>query len=77
MDRVSYTMEDLYYNIYFKDEEPLKLNAELDDIKFGIYRRGVTSEQIREALKRKIWITNSPIGWSDELENILKEYYGI
>ena len=77
MENVSYTFEDLYYNIYFKDEHPFKLNQELDDIKFGIYRRGITEDQIRNALERKIWITNSPVGWTNELDKILKEYYGI
>lgn len=77
MDHVSYTFEDLYYNIYYKNETPLKLNQELDDIKFGIYRGNYTEEQLREATKRKIWLTNSPIGWSSALDKVLKEYYGI
>ena len=77
MDNVSYTFEDLYYNIYHRNEEPVRLNQELDDIKFGIYRRGFTEEEIRKALGRKIWITNSPAGWNDALDKVLKEYYGI
>ena len=77
MDHVSYTFEDLYYNIYFRGQSPIRLNNDLDDIKFGLYRRGITEEQIRDAAKRKIWLTNSPVGWSDELDKVLREHYGI
>ena len=76
MAHVSYTMEDLYYNIYFKDKEPLKLTGE-DSIKCGVYHGNPTEEYLRNALERKIWITNSPRGWCDLLDNILREHYGI
>ena len=77
MEHVSYTFEDLYYNIYNKDDKPYRLNQELDDIKFGIYRGNFTEDQLREAAKRKIWLTNSPIGWSQQLDKVLSEHYGI
>ena len=76
MGHVSRVMEDLYYNIYFKDKNPLRLNED-DRFKCGIYRRGANMERVKEAFEKKIWITNSPVGWSDELDKLLSDYYGI
>jgi hypothetical protein len=76
MDHVSRVMEDLYYNIYFKGQEPFRLSED-DRFKCGIYRRGANMDRVKEAFEKKIWITNSPIGWSEELDKLLSEYYGI
>lgn len=72
-----YVTEDLYFNIYYKDRVPFMLNKETDNIKFGIYKSGVTKEQIKQAFKNKIWINNSTVGWSADLEKLLKEHYKI
>lgn len=76
MDHVSRVMEDLYYNIYFKDENPFRLNDD-DRFKCGVYRRSTNMDKAKDAFEKKIWITNSPIGWSDELDKLLNDYYGI
>lgn len=70
----SYVMEDLYYNIYHKDEPLIQL-AKDDNIKLGIYEKNVSAQTIRDALKTKIWINNSVKGWSPMLGQILKEHY--
>lgn len=76
MDEDSHTIEDLYFNIYFKDRIPFLLNDD-DNLKAGFYGDEVPEEVYDIALKRKIWITNSPEGWVPELEERLKKHYGI
>lgn len=74
MDGVSYVMEDLYYNIYCRRRIPFRLDRAADNFKLGVY--GPMDETtIREAFTSKIWITNSPEGWSDMLASLLRERY--
>ena len=75
MDRSSYVMEDLYYNIFFRGRIPFTLNLERDNLKCGIYRSNPRIPVIESAFKNKIWITNSPDGWIPELDRMLDEYY--
>lgn len=74
MDRVSYTIEDLYYNIYYPRRVFFQLDA-TDNLKFGLYEQGITAERIRRVMARKIWLTNSPVGWSADLEAVLAEHF--
>lgn len=74
MTHVSYTIEDLYYNIYYRDRVFLQLDA-TDNLKFGLYEDNITEERIRRVMKRKIWLTNSPVGWSAALDKVLNDYY--
>lgn len=76
MTRQSYTIEDLYYNIYYPDRVFFQL-TETDNLKFGLYEEGIEADRIRRVMKRKIWLTNSPVGWTDALDGVLKEYYGL
>lgn len=73
-DHTSYIVEDIYFNKYFHGRLPFRLDAERDNLKLGLYG-DYPEETIREALGRKIWITNSPLGWSEALDRILKEHY--
>lgn len=73
MQHESYVMEDLYYNIYHPEEAYLL--SKDDNYKFGIYEKNVREQAIREAMKTKIWITNSPVGWSRKLDRILSEHF--
>lgn len=75
MDRESYVVEDLYYNIFCGKGHPLQLHQDLDWIKFGAYSPDITEAQLRRAFAEKIWITNSPDGWTPTLDRLLKEYY--
>ena len=74
MANVSYTIEDLYYNIYYPDRVFFQV-TESDNLKFGLYEDNIPAERIRKVMKRKIWLTNSPIGWTDALNTVLREYY--
>ena len=76
MGRVSYTAEDLYYNIYYKDRIFAQV-GEADPWKFGLYEDNISAERIEKVMRRKVWLTNSPVGWSDALDGVLKRYYGL
>ena len=79
MDHESYLMEDLYFNIYYGD----RLMHYVGDIasdpfyKCGVYRPNPRLNLIEEAFTKRIWIQNSPDGWIPELEQMLKNYYGL
>ena len=71
----SYVIEDLYYNILFPERLSVKLNKETDIFKFGAYNAHVTEEELRKALKEKIWITNSNKGFTPTLVKVLEEHF--
>lgn len=73
--RVSYCIEDLYYNYYYANHLPIKLGKETDIFKFGVYNYHVTEDELRKALKEKIWITNSDKGFSPTLVKVLEEHF--
>ena len=77
LDHTSYVVENIYFNMYYPQKIPFELNLEQDNLKCGIYSKDFPVETIREAFRKKIWISNSPDGWSAELDAMLKEYYGI
>jgi len=72
MARTSYVMEDLYYNIY-EDSSTVMADAS----KLEVYDPCMDEQTIRAALREKLWINNSPAGWTPVLNKILSEYYSI
>lgn len=74
MDSVSYTIEDLYYNIYYNDRVFFQLNVN-DAFKFGVNDASLSADLIKKEMARKIWIANSPPGWSATLSGVLEEHY--
>lgn len=77
MDEVSMNMEDLYYNTYQRDRVALNVHRQDVPYKCGLYAQGYTEDILRYAAQERVWITNSPEGWSDVLAKFLREYYGI
>lgn len=75
MDRESYVIENLYFNFFYPTRIPLQLSMAFDNFKCGVYRPNPNFNRIREAFSGQIWITNSPEGWSDELDRMLADYY--
>lgn len=71
----SYVIEDLYYNIFFPERIPLKLNRETDNLKYGLYEDNIPEADIRKALQEKIWITNSNKGFTPTLVKVLEEHF--
>ena len=76
-DKKSYVVEQLYFNTYFADSEPFLLNEETDNIQFKMWRPWHTIEQLKEAMTKKIWISNSVKGYKPEIEDVLREHYGL
>lgn len=77
MEHNSYIIEDLYFNMYYKDRVPLTLHIDYDNLKCGVYRPNPRWEYIKRALRNKIWIQNSVEGWTSTLDRFLADYYCI
>jgi hypothetical protein len=77
MAHVSYVMEDVYHNTYFPTRIPLQLSVEKDNIRFLASSAMPYVEDIKRAFGTKIWIANSPEGWTPALEKELQAHYGI
>ena len=75
MENESYLMEDLYYNIYYPTRIPMTVRDEWDNVKCGLYVVNIYAEGIRNAMRRKIWLTNNPTGWTSDLDAVLRNYY--
>lgn len=73
-DHVSYIVEDLYFNTFFPRRLAAWVKAADNHFRLHICHRTPTGV-IREEMTRKIWITNSPEGWSAELAALLEEHY--
>lgn len=70
MDKQSYTLEDLYFNLYHAGDE-----AELDaPYKFMVAHKSDVLD-FDAAVKQRMWICNTVDGWSEELERKLMCYY--
>lgn len=73
-DHVSFIVEDLYFNTFFPRRLAAWVKAADNHFRLHICHRTPTGI-IREEMARKIWITNSPDGWSAELAALLEEHY--
>ena len=72
-DHRSYVVENIYYNMV-EPLEPIRIDG-TDEYKFGLYDQNYTAEDLDRAFREKVWITNSPDGWSPLLDRKLDEYY--
>ena len=64
-------VEDVYFNTYNAGE-----HAEHADVfRLGLNSQDVPESEIKSAIGNKIWITNSPLGWSQTLDSVLNNYY--
>ena len=75
MDTTSYVDELLYYNIYDGDRAAINVHTEEQPYKCGVYRSNPRIDYIERCIGRRIWITNSPVGWVPQLDAILNKYY--
>ena len=74
-DHVSYVVENIYFNTFYKNRKPLKLDIRYDNLKCGVYRPNPNLDTIRKAFETKVWITNSVKGRIPELDWMLRKYY--
>lgn len=70
----SYVIEDLYFNTYCPDRIPFQLCPQ-DNLKCGVYTTHPDPAELADAFRRKIWITNSPDGYTKELVTLLDEHF--
>jgi hypothetical protein len=74
-DEKSRVVEQLYFNTYYADSDYVVIEEEPNNYQYKVWDKRVIPDEIREALKEKIWISNSVRGWRPELEQILREHY--
>jgi hypothetical protein len=74
MTRQSYVFEDLYYNTFYPNRIPFRLNRD-DNMKYSVKTTTPNEDELRSAMARKIWINNSPDGWTRVLEKALQEHF--
>lgn len=72
-DHQSYVVENLYFNTYHESPHlPIDFNL----VKFTVTDQSKeTIAQMHKALDQKTWITNTPEGWSADLECMLQIHY--
>lgn len=76
MERESYVLEDLYFNLFENGGKADVLTGR-DRWKCGMYDDAPAKEKLLQATRSKVWITNSPVGYTPELEKFLVNYYNI
>ena len=76
-DTTSYVVEQLYFNRYFPDVPADHVEEDGVDWQFKVWDHNCTPAQVREALDRVVWISNSFRGWAPWMEDILRERYGL
>ena len=75
--RNSYVVEQLYFNTYYKDVEPVHIKASEKRYKFGINKKHWHIDDFRRAMSETVWINNTVYGWTNRLGILLSQYYGI
>jgi len=72
MDKQSYNIEDLYFNLYHGEDE-----AELDTPYKFFLSQEYDWKDLDAAMKQRMWICNTVEGWSEEMEKKLMCYYNL
>lgn len=76
MDCNSYVIEDLYFNTYVPEEEPVLLNNDTDCYRFMISnRKQCTAQSMSNAFRNKKFVCNTVDGWSLTMEGFLHQRY--
>lgn len=76
MTESGYIVENVYYNKYPPKVTQHKL-TEFDRWKYEVSFTPLDKKGLENALLRKIWVCCSVNGWCPELEEVLREHYGI
>lgn len=76
-DEKSRVVEQLYFNTYFADSDYVVIEEEPNDYQYKVWNAKTDIEGLREAIGKKMWISNSVKGWKREMESILREHYGL
>lgn len=73
MDTEAYLITSLYFNTYFPGRVPLVHHLEYDNFKVGVCRPDANLRRLKELIPRKIWVYNSVMGWSEDLQKIIED----
>ena len=77
-DKHSYVVENLYFNTYHANDDYAVIEGDTpNNYQLKLWDRKKSEGEIREAMKKKIWVCNSVMGWQPLLEKILSEHYGL
>lgn len=76
-DKASRVVEQLYFNTYFADSDYVVIEEEDNDYQFKMWKDEDCIEDMKSAIGKKYWISNSVKGWKPEMEIVLKEHYGL
>lgn len=75
LEKESHLVGSLYFNTFFPDRIPLKLDITFDNFKCGIYRPNPNMDIVRAAFKNKIWINNSQSGYVPDVMSLISKHY--
>lgn len=66
-------LASLYFNYFYPERIPLKLDLQYDNLKVGVHRQNANWDLLEEMCRRKIWVNNSVSGWCDQFRKIMEE----
>ena len=67
-------ISSLYFNTVYPSFVPLMLNMETDNLKVIVGRQNANLKLLREYISRKVFVNNSVVGWSEEMEKVIEEF---
>ena len=67
-------ISSLYFNTVYPSFVPFMLNMETDNLKVIVGRQNANLKLLREYIPRKVFVNNSVIGWSEEMEKVIEEF---
>ncbi len=67
-------ISSLYFNTVYPSFIPFRLNMETDNLKVIVGRKNANLKLLREYIPRKIFVNNSTLGWSEEMEKVIENY---
>lgn len=76
-DEKSRVVEQLYFNTYYADSEYVVIEEESNDYQYKVWGRKLDVDELENAIGEKMWISNSVKGWKPEMEQMLREHYGL
>lgn len=76
-DTRSYVVENLYFNTYHANDDYVVIEEEPNDYQFKLWDKMKTIDAFRKGIQDKKWVCNSVYGWRPEMEEVLREYYGL
>lgn len=71
----AHLISSLYYNWFFPDFVPLRMNLEVDNIKVGVYRPNANFGKLKQLIPQKKLVSNSQSGWTEEFSKIMNKIH--